>query len=135
MAISINLHLILYERLHNNDWSIRAWLVYQYEYRKKGCKQTDQQTIIDINAALPPDTTIYCMNTKIKVYDSLFNVFYNSCVIYKVLFLLYDHLSQPDFFKKNLTIYLQNFLSTFIYSIHPLKIYLSVSKQKLFYNR
>ena len=40
---------ILYERPHNYDWSIRACLVVQKEDEKKGCKQTNQQTIIDIS--------------------------------------------------------------------------------------
>ena len=40
--------LILYERPHNHDWSIWTSLVGQWEDGKKGCKQTNQQKIIDI---------------------------------------------------------------------------------------
>ena len=38
----------MYDWPHNYDWSIKSCLANKQEDGKKGCKQTNQQTIVDI---------------------------------------------------------------------------------------
>ena len=59
---------ILKKRSHNYHWPIRSYLVEQQEEGKKGCKQTNPQTIIDIlltNSLLIRLFTCFLRTTKL----------------------------------------------------------------------